>query len=179
MTQNKQPEDEILVVGLCGSLRVGSHTRMALDVALQGARDVGARTRLIDLREYKLDFCAAKDELNNYHEDVYRLRRDVKRSHGVILGTPEYHGSFSGVLKNALDLMGFSEFEGKMVGFLGLSGGRMGALNALSSLRAIMRALHAWAVPQQVAIPQAFCRSLRHSRSDSLYQQRWPYSQRF
>ncbi len=31
------------------------------------------------------------------------------------LGTPEYHAGYSGVLKNALDYMGFAEFEGKMI----------------------------------------------------------------
>lgn len=72
------------------------------------------------------------------------------------MGTPEYHGSFSGVLKNALDLMGFEEFEGKMIGLVGVSGGKMGALNALSGLRNIGRALHAWVIPEQVAIPEAW-----------------------
>ena len=64
----------------------------------------------------------------------------------AILATPEYHGGSSGVLKNALDLMGFDEFEGKMVGLVGVSGGRMGAVDALNTLRNIGRALHAWVV---------------------------------
>jgi NAD(P)H-dependent FMN reductase len=49
-----------------------------------------------------------------------------------IAGTPLYHGSYSGVLKNAIDPMGFHEFEDKMVGLVGVSGGRMGAGNALT-----------------------------------------------
>jgi NAD(P)H-dependent FMN reductase len=72
-----------------------------------------------------------------------------------VLGTPEYHGSFSGVLKNALDLMGFDEFEGKMIGLIGVSAGRTGAFEALTSLRNVGRALHAWVVPEQVSIPNA------------------------
>jgi len=38
-------------------------------------------------------------------ENVAALRRQVQEADGIILGTPEYHGSFSGVLKNALDHM--------------------------------------------------------------------------
>jgi len=38
----------VSVVGLCGSLRPGSFTRMALQVALQGAQEVGAQTQLIE-----------------------------------------------------------------------------------------------------------------------------------
>jgi FMN reductase len=96
---------QLLIVGICGSLRPGSYTRMALTIALQGAQELGARTRLIDLQEYNLPFCAGKDNEVAYPEDVFRLRRAVQQAHGVILGTPEYHSSFSGVLKNALDLI--------------------------------------------------------------------------
>ena len=143
--------DKVKIVGICGSLREGSYTRMALAVALRGAEERGAETQLIDLRKYKLVFCDGGDS-SEEPKDVSRLREEVKRAHGVILATPEYHGGYSGVLKNALDLMGFDEFEGKMIGLLGVSGGSMGASGALSSLRSVGRALHAWVVPEQVAI---------------------------
>jgi FMN reductase len=144
----------MLIAGLCGSLRPRSYTRSAIEVALRGARDVGAQTHLIDLRDYDLVFCSGDDKA--YPEGVFRLRRDVQRANGIIIGTPEYHGGVSGVLKNALDLMGFKEFEGKMLGLIGVSGGRMGAVNALDSLRTIGRALHAWVLPQQVSIPEGW-----------------------
>jgi FMN reductase len=84
-----------------------------------------------------------------------KLKGLVRSAHGILLGTPEYHGSFSGVLKNALDLMGFEEFEGKMIGLVGVSAGRLGAFDALNTLRNVGRALHAWVVPEQVSIPEA------------------------
>jgi FMN reductase len=68
---------------------------------------------------------------------------NLRRKKRIILVTPEYHGGYSGVLKNALDLMGFDEFEGKMLGLVGVSGGRMGAFGARNSLREVGRALHA------------------------------------
>ena len=52
--------------------------------------------------------------------------------------------------------MGFDEFEGKMIGLIGVSGGTMGATNALNSLRNVGRALHAWIIPEQVAIGEAW-----------------------
>ena len=145
----------IRVVGINGSLRDGSYTRLAVRIALQGAEEVGAQTQLIDLREYDLIFCEGKVG-KDAPPDVLRLRQEVKQAQGIILGTPEYHGSFSGVLKNALDLMGFGEFEGKMVGLVGVSGGKIGATNALNSLRTVGRALHAWVVPEQVSVPEAW-----------------------
>jgi FMN reductase len=144
-----------VVVAICGSLRRGSYTRLALEIALQGAQEVGAQTRLIDLQDYQLVFCGKEDE-SAYPEDVFRLRREVRQAQVIILGTPEYHGGFSGVLKNALDLMGFAEIEGKMIGLVGVSGGALGAINALNSLRTVGRALHAWVIPEQASIPEAY-----------------------
>jgi FMN reductase len=112
MEREDSTESSILIVGICGSLRPDSYTRMAVNTALEGAREVGAAIRLIDLRDYELVFCTGDE--GDYPEDVFRLRRDVEQAQGIILGTPEYHGGFSGVLKNALDLMGTGEFEGKM-----------------------------------------------------------------
>ncbi len=129
---------------------------MAVNTALQGSSDAGAKTKLIDLQDYELIFCDGKEDETKYPGDVFRLRSDVREAEGIILGTPEYHGSFSGILKNTLDLMGFDEFEGKMVGLVSVSGGVMGGLEAASSLRNICRALHSWVIPEQAVIPEAW-----------------------
>jgi NAD(P)H-dependent FMN reductase len=43
-----------------------------------------------------------------------------------------------------------------MIGLIGVSAGAMGAFDALNGLRSVGRALHAWVLPQQVAVPEAF-----------------------
>ncbi|MET0254109.1 MAG: NAD(P)H-dependent oxidoreductase [Terrimicrobiaceae bacterium] len=88
------------------------------------AEELKCETKLIDLRDYQLLFCDGKDDESRYPKDVFRLREEVKQAQGIILDTREYHGGYSGVLKNALDLMGFEEFEGKMLGLVGVSDGR-------------------------------------------------------
>ena len=146
--------EKLNVVGICGSLREGSYTRMALAIALHGAKELGADTRILDLGDYNLTFVDGRE--TSYPPGVQRLREDVGAATGIIIGTPEYHSGMSGALKNALDLMGFDEFGGKMLGLVGVSGGAMGAVNALNSLRAVGRALHAWVIPHQATIPQAW-----------------------
>ncbi len=149
-------EKKVKVVGICGSLNKNSNTRKALETALLGAQETGAETEVVDLNNYDLPFCDGSKDIGERFPDVKRLSDLMKSSQGLILATPEYHGSFSGVLKNAMDLMGFDEFEGKMIGLIGVSGGSIGGLYALNSLRLIGRALHAWVVPEQVAIPEAW-----------------------
>jgi NAD(P)H-dependent FMN reductase len=85
----------IRITGISGSLRVGSYTRMAVATALRGAGETNAATHLIDLAEFDLAFAGADGDKG---PDFERLSNEVKQADGIILGTPEYHGSFSGVL---------------------------------------------------------------------------------
>lgn len=142
---------EIRVIGLVGSLRSGSATRMAVHCVLQGAGEAGANAELLDLAAYNLPFLGREKEEGNV-ERVRRFRADLRAADGIILASPEIHGSVSGVLKNALDLATSDEFEGKMVGLVGVAGGRMGATESLSHLRTIGRSLRAWVIPTQASI---------------------------
>src|SRR5580700_9157556 len=149
-------DESIRVVGICGSLRPNGWTLAALKIALAGAEERAATAELLDLRDYDLPFCTGGDvDSSEGKAGVQRLRQKVLEASGIILATPNYHGSLSGVLKNALDLMSMREFEGKVVGLLGVSGGRMGGASTLNSLRAIGRALHAWVIPWEAWVYEA------------------------
>ncbi len=149
------------IVALAGSISSDSATRKALTVALEGAAKHGAEVELIDLREYQLPFCDGSKE---YGPEVNRLKEKIHNADGILLGTPEYHGGYSGVLKNAMDLMGFPEFQGKMVGLVGVAGGALGGTGPLLSLRNVCRTLHAWVVPNQATVAHAFKQFDEHGR---------------
>lgn len=137
------------IVGISGSLRDGSHTRQALTLALEASKSDGGTVELLDLRELRLPVFDS-DRPNAGDSD--QLRDTVRRADAVLLATPMYHGSFSGSLKNALDYCGFDEFEHTTVGLLAVSGGPYPS-TALNHLRVVCRSLHAWVLPDQVAIP--------------------------
>jgi NAD(P)H-dependent FMN reductase len=139
------------VVAVGGSLRAESRTRVALRHALAAAEAQGASTNLVDLRHLDLPvYDADADE----PADAADLTARVRAADSVILGTPMYHGSYSAPLKNALDYCGFDEFEDKTVGLLAVAGGRF-PVTALDHLRSVCRALDAWVLPHQAAIPRA------------------------
>lgn len=145
----------VRVVGICGSLRSDGYTRLALNIALAGAAERGASTEFVDLRDYDLPFCTGAEGEVQDAPGIQRLRRRVRDAKGIILATPNYHGTLSGVLKNALDLMSTHEFEGKVIALIGVSGGRMGGANTLNTLRAIGRTLHAWVIPSEAWVCDA------------------------
>ncbi len=144
----------VKIVGIAGSLRPDSYSQMALEVAAEKVQKLGAEVEILDLRELKLPFCDGGDDYPNY-PDVRRLQTAFNSADGMILVSPEYHGSISGVLKNALDLMSFDQLSGKVAGFISILGGQSNS-NALNDLRVILRWVHAWSIPEQVAIGQAW-----------------------
>lgn len=144
----------VKIVGIAGSLRAESYTYQALDLAAQRVEALGAEVEILDLRQMNLPFCDGGDEYPEY-PDVKRLQSTVKQADGLILATPEYHGGISGVLKNALDLMSFEELSDKVAGMISILGGQSNS-NSLNQMRVIMRWVHAWVIPEQIAIGQAW-----------------------
>jgi NAD(P)H-dependent FMN reductase len=139
------------VIGICGSLRDGSHSRKGLRVALEAAEAAGGDTELLDLREWDLPVFDPDDEDAG---DAEAFRERVAKADSVLLGTPVYHGSFSTPIKNALDYCGFDEFENKTVGLLCVAGGSF-PVTALEHLRSVGRSLDCWVIPHQAAVPRA------------------------
>ena len=144
----------VKIVGILGSLRADSYSALALQQAIERVRALGAEAEILDLREMTLPFCDGGSEYPDYR-DVEVLRDKVKAADGLILATPEYHGSVSGVLKNALDLMSFEHLSGKVAGIISVLGGQTNS-NALNDLRIIVRWVHGWVIPEQIAVGQAW-----------------------
>ncbi|RUT04319.1 FMN reductase [Dulcicalothrix desertica PCC 7102] len=144
----------VKIVGIAGSLRTDSYSQLALEVAAQRLQALGAEVEILDLRQMQLPFCNGGDDYSEY-PDVEKLQNAVKNADGLVLATPEYHGSVSGVLKNALDLMSFDQLSGKVTGLISVLGGQPNS-NALNDLRVIMRWVHAWVIPEQIGIGQVW-----------------------
>jgi FMN reductase len=91
-----ETNDSIRITGVCGSLNADGATRKALAVALKGADEYDVETTLLELRDFNLVFYGSVPS-DEYPSDVLQLRQALKNSQGIILATPEYHGSLTGV----------------------------------------------------------------------------------
>jgi azobenzene reductase len=141
------------IVAVVGSLRDESHTRTALKYALEAAARAGAETELLDLRQYDLPvFDPDVDDAEQ--GDAERLVERVRRADGVILGSPVYHGSYSGAIRNFHDYCSFDEYEDTVVGLLATAGGGSFA-STLDHLRITVRGVHGRVIPHQVGIRNA------------------------
>lgn len=133
-----------------GSMAKKSHTLALLRFIELLLQEKDAETTLWDLREKPLI-----NVMPEYHRDpsqtpdarVKEWVQMIKESDGVILGSPLYHGSFSGVLKNALDNLGPHAFKHKPIGLVGNASGLRAAMQAPEELRTVVRGLGGYAVP--------------------------------
>jgi len=143
------------VLTICGSLRADSTTAQALLVACAGARAAGAQTEVVYLDRLDLPFCDGRSDELTYGGGATEFIEKVRAADGLLIGSPNYHGSFAGVLKNALDLLGPDAIRDKLVGLVATARGDAGAMNTLNHLRHVCRWMNGWVIPAEVSIPRA------------------------
>jgi FMN reductase len=81
------------------------------------------------------------------------LQSAVRGATGVVLATPEYHGTFSSVMKLAIENLGFpSVLAGKPVALLGVAAGRIGAIKSLEHLRGVVSHVGGIVLPGPVSV---------------------------
>jgi FMN reductase len=126
---------------------------------LSAAQRAGARIGLISGPLLQLPLYQPENPERG--EGARSLVAELALADGIIIGSPGYHGSISGLVKNALD---YAEdlrtdvrpyFSGRAVGCIATAGGWPGAINTLSALRDIVHALRGWPTPLGAAINSA------------------------
>jgi FMN reductase len=146
-----------LIVGLGGTVRAGSSTERALGVALRAAQAAGAETRLLG-GEFLSRLPIFDPRPSGPTAEQAELAEAIRAADGVIVASPGYHGSLSGVIKNALDTLELTRddaapyFQGKPVGTIITADGWQAAGTTLMALRAIIHAMRGWPTPFGAAL---------------------------
>lgn len=141
------------ILGLCGSLRPGSYTHLAAQAVLAAARAEGATTELLGAERMNLPLCDGRSE-HACPAPISALRVRVAQAGGLLLATPEYCGTLSAVLKNAIEWIGPDLLAGKVIGVVSVAAGPS-ADGALVALRELCLREGAWVIPARAAVPLA------------------------
>src|SRR5215469_14947130 len=141
-----------LIVGIGGTVRTPSSSERVLTAALAAAEAAGARTQLIGGEVLsRLPIYNPNDE--EHPPERSALVEAVRRADGLIVSTPGYHGSLSGLIKNALDSLEPLRhdvrpyLDGRAVGCIVVADGWQACGSALAALRGIVHALRGWPTP--------------------------------
>jgi FMN reductase len=144
------------IVAIGGTMRPGSSTERALAIACAAARDEGAEVVVFDgayishLPHYRgPDWTADK---------AADLIEAVRTADGVLIASPGYHGTVSGMVKNAIDYLEELAnderpyLDGRPVGLIVTAFGHQAANSGMTTMRTIAHALRGWPTPFGAAV---------------------------
>lgn len=141
----------IRIVAIGGSVRPGNFTAKALALAVDEIRQNHGDIALDVFDPAQIDL--PLPGTGQPSAGVEAMNQAVAAATGVILATPEYHGSYSSVMKLVIDNLGFpSTLSGKPVSLLGVAAGQIGAIKALEHLRSVCSHVGAIVLPGPVSV---------------------------
>ena len=150
-----------------GSTRAQSFNRRLAHVAADIARAQGAQVTHLELADFDLPLYNADLEARGTPAAAIRLKEIFHAHPAWVICSPEYNGSYTGLLKNTIDWVsspikgdatwgsGTKPFAGKVVGLLSASPGAMGGLRSLSHLAPLLSNLQCWLTPKHFALGRA------------------------
>lgn len=141
--------EALRILAASGSSRPDNYTRKVLALAID---ELQVRHRVqvdpIDLSTTDFPFPGqAPSQATRWAQDL------VKGASGILLATPEYHGSYSSAMKRFIENLGFpSTLAGKPVALLGAAAGQIGAVKALEHLGSVCSHVGAFVLPGPVSV---------------------------
>ena len=149
------------ILAFAGSLREHSYSKRVVKTAMKGAENAGAEVTYIDLRDYPMPIYNADDhEKDGFHVNAAKLQKLLSEHDGLLICSPEYNGSLSGALKNAIDWTSRQSdefkmvevFKGKFAAIMTESPGVFGGLRCLGHLRTVLSIMFVNVLPSEIAV---------------------------
>lgn len=140
---------QVKVTLIAGSNRANATSTTLLRYIESVLRSQQISVTFVDLSELQLPLFSPDNW--DFHPNAVSLIEAVVDADSLIFATPEYHGSISGVLKNALDYISPDKVAGKTVLSVSAAGGPLG-VSSLTHLQTIVRNLHGINCPEWISI---------------------------
>jgi NAD(P)H-dependent FMN reductase len=143
------PGPALNVLAVVGSLHRDSVTRTVIHHVVEELKGVDCAVDVLDFEKEPLALYNpdTAHDLPGYGE----LQGRVERADVIVLGTPDYHGSISGAMKNFLDHF-WREFAGKL--FATIVASHEKGLTVTDQLRTVARQCYAWSLPYGVSFTE-------------------------
>ena len=163
MTQSSQ-SSKPKILAFAGSTRIDSYNKKLVKIAMQGSETVGAETTFVDLRDLPMPlYDGDLEDRDGLPANARQFKQLLMTHQGLLIASPEYNSSISGVLKNAIDWASRSEgdepplvcFKGKVCSLMSTSTGALGGLRGLVTVRSILSNIGVIVLPEQVAVSKA------------------------
>ena len=136
------------LVAVVGSVTPPGRLRQAVEFALDQARQSNPQleAELVDLADYKVSFADGRP-LDAYTDDTAAVVARLEAADAILLATPVYRATFTGALKNLLDLTPVEALQAKPVGIIAMGATLHHYLGADWQLRAVLSWFGALTLP--------------------------------
>jgi FAD reductase [NAD(P)H] len=137
------------MLGLSGAMTPRSKPLILVEEVLRASKEKypDMETDLLDLHKLNVEFCDGR-QADKYGEDTRKAINMMSSSDIFVIGTPIYHASMTGALKNLLDLVSAQTFNGKIVGFVVAGGSYQHYLVVENQLKPIFGYLESYVAPK-------------------------------
>lgn len=148
-------DDAPLIVGLGGTMTANSSSERVLRHVLRACEATGARTLCFDGQALDMPMYGFGSPRT---AKAAAMIDGLRAADGIIIASPGYHGTVSGLIKNALDYVEDMAqdprpyFEGRAVGLISVAAGWQATGTTLATLRSIVHALRGWPTPMAVTV---------------------------
>lgn len=129
------------------------HAAVAEAVQVAGATP-GVSASMLNLAEHRISFADGRP-LERFADDTAAVVQRLADADAVLLASPVYRGSFTGALKNLLDLTPVEALRGKPVGIVAMGATLHHYLGVDWSLRAVLAWFGALVAPTSVYLESA------------------------
>ena len=150
---------------IVGSIREGSYNRALGELAAASLEAQSASVTRVDLAAFDLPLYSAALEADAFPPAALKLKALFAAQDGLLFVSPEYNGSLSPLLKNAIDwasrptggegLVALTAYRGKAAALMSASISPFGGLRGLMHLRQILSTIQMLVIPEQVVVPAA------------------------
>lgn len=156
---------EVRVLAFSGSTRQESYNQKLASEVANMAAQMGAHVTLVNLKNYPIPLYDGDLEAKQgMPSNAKQLRQMMKQSDIIVITSPEYNASVSGVLKNTLDWASRGEsggsskeaFKDKKFILMAASLGSTGGARGLVHLKTIVEDIGGSVISHHIAIPQAY-----------------------
>ena len=139
------------LLGLSGSPTERSKTLLAIEVAVEHVADAypSVETEIVNVRDYDVQFCDGRDPAR-YEGDTRKIIDKIVEADALIVGTPMYRATYTGILKNVFDLIPNDALHGKPVGIVATGGSDHHFLAIEHELKPLIGFFQAHALPGAV-----------------------------
>ena len=90
----------------------------------------------------------------NPPEGLAEFSIQIRQSDAHLFVSPEYNGTYTSALKNAVDYLRENEFSKKTIGVVSVSTGALGGIRAALSMQELVLGVSGFPLPQMLTVPQ-------------------------